>query len=427
MRSPFRSVKNVAPVPMASTRNYGANTFTFLRGSADQVRVMGKFGESGILFPIVSRLSTATSKAEWTLYKTAASGIKEERVPVTAHPMVKLWQKPNPFMHRRRFMEMVQQHIDLIGEGDILRANVTAGKNSIPYELWPVRPDRIKAVPSATEFIEGYVYTSPDGEKMPLETNECTRIIMPDPLDPYRGCGPVQTIMRDLDSAKYSSEWNARFFENSAEPGGVIQVPETLEDREFDRLRSQWDENHRGVSKAHRVAILEAGATWAGTSFSQKDMQFVELSNLSDEKVRQAFGYPKPMLGGVDDINRANAEAGEYVFAKWLVEDRLDRWKDWLNFEILPAYGATAEGLEWDYESPVPENSDQENAALTAKANAIAALVPLGYDSEELLEYLGWPNIPYEKPAPPPAPVIASPSSPSEKEHPPPGKGEEDA
>jgi len=402
MRSPFR-VSNKTPVPLAPKRSR-VNFFGLVSGP-DQVKILESYGQSGILFPIVSRLSTATSKADWTLYVKSASGLKEDRTPYAGkHAMVDLWNRPNSFMHRRRFMEMVQQHVDLVGEGDILSTNAKVGKNTIPLELWPVRPDRLKPIPSSTEFLTGYVYTSPDGERIPLETNECSRLIMPDPMDPYRGCGPVQTILRDLDSGKYSSEWNAKFFENSAEPGGVIEVPEELDDRSFDRLREQWDASHRGVSKAHRVAILEAGAKWNGTSFSQKDMQFVELSVLSDEKVRQAFGYPKPMLGGVDDINRANAEAGEYVFAKWLIEDRLDRWRDWLNFDILPMYGSTTEGLEWDYESPVPDNSEQENQELTSKANAISSLVPLGFDSKELLEYLGWPDISFSKPEPP-API----------------------
>src|SRR6185295_15921169 len=118
MRSPFASPVNKAPVPLASRRKVAE--FFGMVGGTDQVRVMEKYGQSGILFPIVSRLSTATSKADWTLYQTAASGIKEDRVPVKKHAMIDLWNKPNPFMHRRRFMEMVQQHVDLVGEGDIL-------------------------------------------------------------------------------------------------------------------------------------------------------------------------------------------------------------------------------------------------------------------------------------------------------------------
>lgn len=410
MRSLIGSLFNNSPVPLTTTRASRVDFFSRFRPGADMQTILSAYGESGILFPIVSRLASATSKADWTLYRSAKSGLKEDRTPVASHACIDLWNRPNPAMHRRRFMEASQQHVDLVGENRVIASHAKIGKNTIPIELWPVRPDRIKPVPDPYTFLKGYVYVSPDGEKVPLEPNECSGLIMPDPMDPYRGMGPVQTILRDIDSSKYSSEWNARFFENSAEPGGVIEVPEELDDRIFERLKSQWGSEHKGVNKAHRVAILEAGAKWQGTSISQRDMQFAELSALSDEKVRQAFGYPKPMLGGVDDINRANAEAGEYVFAKWLIEDRLDRWKDWLNFDILPQFGPSAEGLEWDYESPVPENSDQENAALTAKGNVIAALVPLGFDAPELLTYLGWPDIPFEHREPTPTSVKVIPS-----------------
>ncbi len=44
-----------------------------------------------------------------------------------------------------------------------------------------------------------------------------------------------------------------------AEPGGIIEVPTPLSDPDFDQLRDRWNEQHRGVANAHRVAILEHG------------------------------------------------------------------------------------------------------------------------------------------------------------------------
>lgn len=405
MRNPLDLIVNRSPVPQSSVRSYRSDgLLSAFRNRNVAEQSLRAYGESGILFPIVSRLSSATSKADWNLYRKAKSGLKEDRTLVTTHACIDLWERPNPFMHRRRFMEYSQQHVDLIGESATIASHLQIGSALVPIELWPVRPVQIKPVPDPYEFIAGYIYTSPDGERIPLETNECSRIIMPDPDDPYRGLGAVQTILRDLDSAKYSAEWNAKFFENSAQPGGVIEVPEELADPQFDRLRDQWNVEHKGVSKAHRVAILEGGAKWSSNSISQRDMQFAELANISDEKVRRAFGYPKPMLGDVDNVNRANAEAGEYVFAKWLIEDRLDRWRDWLNFDILPQFGSTATGLEWDYVSPVPANGEARNAALAAEGTVISQLTPLGYDSVELLRFLGWPDIPRVEPAPAPVP-----------------------
>lgn len=382
-------------MPLVSRSGFAA---LFGAGSGGN-ELMAKYGEVGTLFGVVSRLATAVAKVEWTLYNMADSGLPEDRTPNTTHASVRFWAKPNPHMHRRRFVETVEQHIDLVGEGAPVLSVAKIGNDRVPLEAWPVRPDRIKPVPDPYDFLSGYVYTAADGQKVPLELDECKRLIMPNPNDPYRGLGPVQAILTDLDSVRYSTEWQRNFFLNSAEPGGVIEVPETLGDREYDRLREQWDSGHRGVQKAHRVALLEAGAKWNGTSFSQRDMQFAELRGVGRDVIMEAFGFPKPILGITEDVNRANAEAAEYLFSKWLVEDRLDRWKDWLNFDILPMYGRTAEGLEWDYCSPVSENSDARNSAVTANAGAADKLIRLGGDPSEVMNYLGMPDIKFDRSA----------------------------
>lgn len=398
MRSPFartRAPRNSSPVPLVSRTGFAG----LFGGASTDERLMSKYGEVGTLFGVVSRLATAVAKAEWTLYDTTASGLPEDRTPNTTHASVKFWARPNPQMHRRRFVETVEQHIDLIGEGAPVLSVAKIGPDRIPIEAWPVRPDRIKPVADPYDFISGYVYTAPDGQKVPLEPDECKRLIMPNPNDPYRGLGPVQALLSDLDSIRYAADWQRNFFLNSAEPGGVIEVPETLGDREYDRLKAQWDAGHRGVQKAHRVALLEAGAKWNGTSYSQRDMQFAELRGVGRDVIMEAFGFPKPILGITENVNRANAEAAEYLFSKWLVEDRLDRWKDWLNFDILPMYGRTSQGLEWDYCSPVSENSDARNSAVTANAGAADKLIRLGGDPSEVMNYLGMPDITFDRSA----------------------------
>lgn len=393
---------NRSPVPLVGGSGSGRRMFTFNGGKGGKDRLMATYEEVGTVFAIVSKLATATSKVEWKLFRSAASGLEEDRTPVTSHACIDLWNKPNPFMHRRRFVEMCQQHVDLVGESDPLVSFI--GK--IPMELWPMRPDRIAPVPDPYEFVKGYIYTSPDGERIPLETTECLPILQPNPRDSYRGLGPIQSILTDIDSVKYSAEWNKAFFENSAEPGGVIQVPVALNDNEFDRLRDQWSQDHQGVAKAHRVAILENDAKWVSNSFSQKDMQFAELRGVGRDVILEAFGFPKFGLGIVEDVNRASAEASEYFMARWLIEERCDRWKDWLNFQLLPLFGNTAKGLEWDYESPVPENSDAENQSITARVNAAVALIKEGGDPAEVCAFLDLPEITFTKPEPAPAPTF---------------------
>jgi len=403
MRSLLAPIVNRSPVPLSSTRVAFNNPFsTIFGGRRNDDRLLGSTATVGTVFAIVNRITTAVAKPDWHLYRKAASGLKEDRVEVTKHACIDFWEMPNQFMNRRRFMEAAGQHIELTGENALVTSHHDLGRfGTVPAEMWPVRPDRITVTPDPYEFIKGYVYTSPDGEKMPLLPHELGRIVMPDPRDPYRGLGPVQSILKDIDNVKYSSAWNAAFFENSAEPGGIIQVPISLNDNEFDRLRAQWDTDHKGVSKAHRVAILESDAKWVSNSITHREMQFAEMRTIGRDVILEAWGFPKGMLGIVEDVNRSSMEGVEYIFERWIVEERLDRWRDFLNFELLPQYGGTAEGLEWDYDSPVPKNSEQENQGITVRTTALALLTEKGFDETDVLEYLGLPALKYTKPEPP--------------------------
>jgi HK97 family phage portal protein len=407
VRSLVGSILDRAPVPYVSKRL----SFPMLHRN-DAESQMRAYGAVGTLFATVHRTSADTAKVEWRLWRKAASGKKEDRTEVTRHAALDLWNRPNPFYTRQEFVETFQQHIDLTGEGWWV-----VGRNPrspLPLELWPVRPDRMAPVPSATDFIAGYVYTGPDGEKIPLELADVMQLKMPNPLDPYRGLGPVQAILTDIDSEKYSAEWNRNFFVNGAEPGGIIELPEHLGDDEFDEMTTRWREQHQGVANAHRVAVIERGGKWVDRKYSMRDMQFTELRRASRETIREAFGMSKTMLGAAEsETNRATAEAAEYVYAKYQITERLDRIKGVLNTELLALYGPGAGDLEFDYEDPVPENAEADNAGRDSKVAAAVALIGQGADPAETMQAFELPDIPFAAPTPAPAPTGPLPPTPA--------------
>jgi HK97 family phage portal protein len=306
-------------------------------GRGDAERQMRAMGSVGTLFAIVDRLANETARVEWKLYRSAKSGHEDDRVEVTSHAALTIWNKPNPFFTRSEFVETFQQHLDLTGEGWWI-----VGRNprmrSLPLELWPVRPDRMMPVPSTNGFLAGYVYLGPDGEQIPLQLDEVIQLRRPNPLDPYRGIGPVQSVLADIDSAKYSAEWNRNFFINSALPGGILQVDKRLSDNQWNEMVQRWREQHQGVAQAHRVAIVEQGQ-WIDATYSMRDMQFSELRGVQREIIREAFAFPKSELGTADDVNRANAEAGAVMLARGHTVPRLERIKGALNHDFLPLFG----------------------------------------------------------------------------------------
>lgn len=399
--------KAEAPVPYVGRRSSTFGTPAGASGSGP----LAQMGQVGTLFAIVNRTSTATAAPDWALYRKPANGkpadSDADREQVTVHAAASLWASPNPFYTRAHLVETVQQHIDLAGEGFLIV--VKAGK--IPIELWPVRPDRMLPRTDPTKYLLGWEYRAPDGEKIPLGHDEVIQLKMPNPTDPFRGLGPVAALLTELDSAKAATEWSRNFFANSAQPGGIIEVPEALSDEEFDSMRDHWAEQHQGVSNAHRVAIIEHG-TWKTTSFSPKDLDFSALRNLSRDAMLEGYGMSRATLGMTDGVNYAAARAARAQFAELLTVPRLERWKQALNHRLLPMFGGTSKGVEFDYESPAESDPDVENAERASRVGAVVQLLSIPtvkFEPKATLEAFGLPDLPYEE-VEPPAPVIAPPA-----------------
>lgn len=387
------------PVPLVSR---AGSAFRGAFAPRDHTGLLAGMEATTTVFGIVDKLAGSTSRVEWNLWQKAKSGKPEDRKEITSHPALDLWNKPNRYFTRQETVEGGQQHSELTGETWLVVARDARAK-SIPLELWLVSPDRMTPIPSYDKFLVGYEYRAPDGETVPLEIADVLFIRRPDPRNLYRGLGPLKASIVDVESQRYAVEWNKNFFLNSAEPGGIVEIDRRLSDDEFDELVSRWREQHQGVAQAHRVAILEQ-VKWVDRKYTMRDMQFTELRGVTSAAIKEAFGFPKFMLGQVDDVNRANADASEAMFAKHLIVPRLERWKQMLNNDLLPLYGTSAVGLEFDYVSPVPEDSEAANAARTSKVGAVAQLIPLGFKPKETLKAFDLPDIPFEAPQQPMAP-----------------------
>lgn len=402
---------DASPVSFAAPGRY--NTIGALSGRTDNEVFLRTMGTAGTVFQIVSLLASSTAAAEWRLYRkptrdgrvryTTGDRGSDQRTEVLQHQALNVWNMPNPFFTGRRFREASQQHAELTGEQWWVIARDS--RATFPTGMWLVRPDRMEPIPSAEKYLAGYVYTGPSGERVPLQPNEVISTVYPSPLDPYRGLGPVQSVLVDLDAMKYGSEWNRNFFINGAQPGGVVEVPTNMTDDEFDQFSTRWRESHQGVSRAHRVAILEGGAKWVGTQMSVKDMDFSNLRDQSRDVIREAWGIHKAMLGNSDEVNRANAVTAEEVFSRWKIKPRLDLLKDTLNHQFLPMFGSTGESVEFDYINNSADDREADNAELTAKANAAAVLVQAGFDPHDVCEVVGLPDMALIAP---PAPVPAA-------------------
>lgn len=343
------------------------------------------------IFAIVDRIATGVASATWRLYRKAPSGKTEDRREVPRHAALNVWSNPNPFYSQDEFVETMFQHYELTGEWwwVLARSSILNGQGP-PIELWPVRPDKMSPVPHPTKFIEGYFYAA-GRDQIALQVSDVIYNKRPNPLSPYRGLGPVGTLLLDVEGETAAAQWNVNFFQNNAEPGGIVKFKEELDDPEFELFLERWRKSHQGVGNVGRVGVLEGEAEWVDRKFSMRDMQFEQLRRFSKSQFREAWGFPKPLLGDVEDVNRANAEAGEVVFNRWLIVPRLNKLRTTLNDDFLPLFGRMADGLEFDYDPVIPPNVADEREDKRMRTQAAVAFVGAGFDPAEVLEALDLP------------------------------------
>lgn len=400
--SGFAAAKRSAgdrPIPFNSSYNISGNSL-YGTGPQDRFTQQQAMRSTGTLFAIIQLLSTGQAKSKWNLFTEPMDGRvrysksdvgSDMRQEVLKHQALSLWHRPNPFWTGFNFREMGWQYMELVGEWYWVLNRGPSGKG-LPIEMWTVRPDRMTPVPDAKNFLAGWVYTGPNGEEVPLTTDEVIQLRYPDPNDPYRGLSPVQALMADIDSAKYTAEWTRNFFLNSATPGGIVQFAKRLSDDEFNEFVARWREQHQGVARGHRVGVLEQGAEWIPNTMTMNDMQFADLSRISRDKIREAYRIHQAMLGNSDDVNRANAQTAEEVHVAWHEIPRLERTRDVLNQFYLPMFGNTASGREFDFKDPTPTSSNEANDELTAKSTAAATLAATGlWKPASILQVVGLP------------------------------------
>jgi hypothetical protein len=130
-----------------------------------------------------------------------------------------------------------------------------------------------------------------------------------------------------------------------------------------------------------------------------RDQQFEELSKLNREFIREAYRFPRALLGYADDVNKASARAGIEIFVTLCIRPRLNALQAVLNTVLLPMFGAAAKGYEFRFTNPVVADKEMELLELTSKSTAAKTLVEAGFEAKAVLKAVGLPDMAFEKPA----------------------------
>ena len=338
--------------PIPNSNNY-FSAGGLLPPDRNDSTALAQYSEIGWLHAVVFRIALGCSEVEWTLFDSAN---QEKPKQIFKHPVLSLLHQVNPFQTSNEFIALDTIYNELMGESFWALNFNALGE---PAEIILPYPHRMSVVPAKEfPFVKGYVYGT-GADAVPFDVNEIIHFKYPNPLNQYHGLAPARAIGINLDAEQNADKWVNQFFYNSARPDGVISFDYNLSDEQFNKLKQQWSEKYRGVSKAHQVALLEGGGKYLQIQNSIKDMDFANLKQKNRDVILGVFGMPQSVMGISENVNKANAEAGDYTFARWIVKPRLEWKKAKLQEQLIPKF-RRSDNLTLGFMEVVPETIEQK-------------------------------------------------------------------
>jgi HK97 family phage portal protein len=84
---------------------------------------------------------------------------------------------------------------------------------------------------------------------------------------------------------------SARFFQNNAQPGGILTAPGHIKEETAIRIRTSWAEKYTG-DNAGKIAVLGDGLKYEPLAVNATDSAMVEQLKWSDEKICSVYKVP---------------------------------------------------------------------------------------------------------------------------------------
>jgi len=287
------------------------------------------YGMVATVFRCVNVLTSNIAQLKLKVYDADTDEEIEEPYPED----LVVFRRPNKWQTYYDFWEQTIGYLELSGEVPwLLEVNGVGMVKS----MIPLRPDRVKIVPSATDYVSHYLFTI-GGEDIRLEADEVLFTKYFNPLDDFRGLSPISAAANDITLDLYSVDANKSTYKRGARPSGVLSTEKQVPEPEMKKLSDRINELYAGKDKFGRIVTISHGFKWQQLGMSNKDLQFIEQRQFSSKEIAKVYGVP-PIY--IMDFKEASVLANADVQARLLWEatllPKLIKWEEHLNKNLVP-------------------------------------------------------------------------------------------
>ena len=314
--------------------NGSGYSFMFGRSAAGQAVNERSAMQMSAVYACVRILAESIASLPLHFYQYNDAGGKEKAIN---HPLYwLLHDEPNPEMSSFSFRETLMTHLLLWGNA---YAQIIRNGRGEVIALYPLMPDRMTVDRDARGRIY-YEYTRSDSDANTLGKKSSV-ILAPEDVfhipglgfDGLVGYSPIAMAKQAIGMGLACDEYGAAFYQNGAQPGGVLEHPNVVKDPK--RVRESWNAIYQGSRNAHRIAVLEEGMTYKPITISPEQAQFLETRKFQIDEIARIFRVPPHMIGDLEKSSFSNIEQQSLEFVKYTLAPWISRWEQAIQRSLL--------------------------------------------------------------------------------------------
>lgn len=251
------------------------------------------------------------------------------------HPANRILDRPNPAYS---FSEMIQRAIMMLdSSGDSFWSIVRAADDprQMPYEVWPLIPDRMTVKPGEDAMVSQYKYEK-SGYHREFRAYEILHLKYTHPGDLYYGLSPLVAAGRAVDIDEEAERWQKNSLENMAVPPFYIEAQD-LNQQQYEQMK-EWVRDQTGPDNARKPMIL-ANGRMATVAFSATDLDFIQNRKITREEICAAYSVPPPLVGIYENATLSNIETARQILWREGLIPVLDEITAQINRQLAPAFG----------------------------------------------------------------------------------------
>lgn len=355
------------------------------------------YSRNEIVFACVEELATSAAEPRLVVKRKKGNGESET---LKDHPVLELFEHPNPFMGRYQLLANLVMYRAVSGNAYLYKTRSAARRC---VELWPLRPDRMFVIPDQRTHIGGWEYrlgdggTAGSGQVFGLATEDVIQLRTKNPLDDWYGLPPLAVCAERVDTDAMMRSFTLAFFRNAGVPAGLLNITKQVTAAERQLIRDKIRGETGGPQNWHQLLVLddtEATYTPMGMPLGQSGVVLPELDEISEARIAMAFGIPLEVIGarlGMIHGNRSTMDAARATLWKETLIPSYHETASDLTRGMKQEYDGTADEFDWlefDLSTVEALSEDQDAKHARVRADLGAGIISV----RQAQEVLGYPD-----------------------------------